>query len=264
MIDFHNHILPDLDDGSKSLEMSMDMLRTAADQGITDIINTVHFQHPKVDGIDISLERCSEKRELLYDEMAKEDLSIKIHLGAEVFYLPNLVDIINPLTTFGHGKYMLVEFLSHQIPDTQQQVLFDLKMKGVTPIIAHPERYKPVQENLSIIYKWINAGCLIQVDAGSLTGSLGTSAKTTAMEIVKRKLCQFIGSDVHDNHRRNFCLKEAIEICGDVSGDNVDEWVYKSPSKLLAGEPIEVMIEDEPQPKVNLLAKLFKKKGKIN
>ena len=264
MIDFHNHILPDLDDGSKSLKMSMDMLRAAADQGITEIINTVHFQHPKVDGIDISLERCSEKRELLYDEMVKEDLSIKIHLGAEVFYLPNLVEVINPLTTFDHGKYMLIEFLSHQIPDTQQRVLFDLKMKGVTPIIAHPERYKPVQEDISLVYRWLNAGCLIQLDAGSLTGSLGNSARITAMEIVKRKLCQFIGSDVHDNRRRNFCLKEAIEICDDVSDNEVDQWVHQNPSKLLAGEPIEVMIEDEPQPKVNLLAKLFNKKGKFN
>ena len=68
---------------------------------------------------------------------------------------------------------MLIEFSPKNIPNSQKQTLYNLKMSGITPIIAHPERYKLVQENFSIVYDWINAGCLIQVDAGSLLGLMG-------------------------------------------------------------------------------------------
>ncbi len=81
MIDFHNHILPNMDDGSKSLEMSLSMLRSAAEQGITDIVNTVHFQHPKVDGKDISFEACQPVLNALQAESDKSRFRYKTSLG---------------------------------------------------------------------------------------------------------------------------------------------------------------------------------------
>ena len=101
--------------------------------------------------------------------------------------MPNLVDLkADPLATFGDGKYMLIEFHIHHIPEIQKQVLFDLKMSGVTPIIAHPERYKQVQENITLAYDWLNAGCLLQVDAGSVLGYLGSGAQVTSEAIPDR------------------------------------------------------------------------------
>ena len=88
-----------------------------------------------------------------------------------MFYYDNLLKIKDePFTTIGKGKFMLIEFSPNNIPNSQKQTLFDLKMNGITPIIAHPERYKMVQNDLNIIYDWINAGCIIQVDAGSVLG----------------------------------------------------------------------------------------------
>ncbi|MFQ6610859.1 MAG: tyrosine-protein phosphatase [Fidelibacterota bacterium] len=246
MIDFHNHILPNVDDGSKSMEMSLNMLRTAAEQGITDVVNTVHFQHPKVDGKDISKKACLPVMEELQNESDKLGLEVKLHLGSEVFYLPNLLDISeDPLVTIGNGKYMLIEFLTHQLPGTHRQMLFDLKMKGITPIIAHPERYKPVQEDLGIIRRWLRAGCLIQVDAGSLTGSLGRSAHHTAVEIVKANLCQLVGSDSHDDNKRNFCLKEALSICESHVGTVAKLWVTENPRRILHGDTLIVDIDED-------------------
>ena len=122
-------------------------------------------------------------------ELDNNNIPIKLHYGAEVFFLPNLLDIKDdPLATFLHGKYMLIEFQFHQIPDIQKQQLFDLKMAGVTPIIAHPERYKPVQENSDFITDWLEAGCLIQVDAGSLLGTLGRSSKIISEKIISSKV----------------------------------------------------------------------------
>ena len=79
-----------MDDGSSSLEMSLDMLENASKQGITDVVNTIHYQHPKLPGVDISLDNIREKVDVIQSALNKNGISIKIHYGAEVFFLPNL------------------------------------------------------------------------------------------------------------------------------------------------------------------------------
>ncbi|MBC8402701.1 MAG: hypothetical protein H8E14_14540, partial [Candidatus Marinimicrobia bacterium] len=242
LIDFHNHVLPGADDGSKSLEMSLSMLRTAAEQGITDVINTIHYQHPKMGDFAITNEDLQDRIAELQTEVDKAGIPIKLHQGAEVFYLPNLVELSkDPVTTIGNGKYMLVEFQLHQLPEGYRDVLFNLVMSGVTPIIAHPERYNPIQRDIDIIRDLIQAGCLIQIDGGSLTGSLGQSAKKAAVDILQQGLCHLIGSDAHDDRRRNFCLSESIDKAREIIGDAVDRIIHNS-QKLLTGESIDTEI----------------------
>ena len=241
MIDFHNHIIPNIDDGSSSLEMSLGMLENASKQGITDVVNTIHYQHPKLPGVDISLDNIKEKVNDIQTALNKRGISIKIHYGAEVFFLPNLLDIIhNPLTTFLHGKYMLIEFQPHQIPDIQKQELFDLKMAGITPIIAHPERYKPVQANSEILTNWLEAGCIIQVDAGSPLGHFGPASQLASEKIIKNGWCQILGSDAHNNRKRDFCLRESVDMVRNWIGNRVEPMVYDNPLKVIKGKKIDI------------------------
>ena len=240
MIDIHNHILPNIDDGSKSTEMSLNMLRYAYEQGITDVVNTVHFQHPLFLNIDHSLGNLQRTAKSLQSKLDECKIPIKIHLGCEVFYYENLLKISNdPLTTMGSGKYMLIEFSPKHIPNSQKQVLFDLKMSGITPIIAHPERYKLVQENFNVLYDWINAGCLIQVDAGSLLGLMGEKAKKSSHLIIKEKCCHILASDAHNDSNRNFCIKDAYNFVKNIIGKkNSDLLVYEHPSSIINGEDL--------------------------
>ena len=146
MIDIHNHILPNVDDGSKSINMSINMLKHAFEQGVTEVVNTTHFQHPLFIDIDHSVERIEVIKTELQKKLYENHIFIKIHLGYEVYYYDNLLKIIDqPLVTMGNGKYILIEFTPNNIPPSQKQTLFNLKMSGVTPIIAHPERYKDFQ-----------------------------------------------------------------------------------------------------------------------
>ena len=240
MIDIHNHVLPNIDDGSKSVEMSLRMLKYAYEQGVTDVVNTVHFQHPLFLHIDHSIERFERIKSSLQSKLHDCKIPIKIHLGSEVFYYDNLLKIINaPLTTMGFGKYMLIEFSPKNIPNSQKKTLFDLKIKGITPIIAHPERYKLVQDNFSTIYDWINAGCLIQVDAGSLLGLMGKKAKESSLLIIKENCCHILASDAHNDSNRNFCIKEAYNYVKSIIGKkNSDPLVYEHPSSIIKGEDL--------------------------
>ena len=142
MIDFHNHIIPNLDDGSKSVEMSLNMLKEAQSQGITDIINTVHFQHPKMDNKNTEYNFViSEIKKM--EEIAKSNhININIHAASEVFFQFNLTEILdNKITTFGNGKYMLIEFQRLHFPQGYEDELFKLwELQVGKKIILFPGR----------------------------------------------------------------------------------------------------------------------------
>ena len=218
MIDFHNHVLPGVDDGAKTMDESIAMLKRAQQQGITDVVNTVHFQHPKMEGKNTDYEFISSVKDGLLDEMSKNNININIHLGSEVFFNFNLLDILdNKLTTFCNGKYMLIEFNTYQFPKYFEKHLFDLAISGITPIIAHPERYKQIQDDISIVETLVNAGCLVQVDAGSILNHFGKNCKIAAEIMLKRKMVHVIGSDAHGLlGKRNFCLRDALDAIGNI------------------------------------------------
>ena len=240
MVDIHNHILPNVDDGSKSINMSLKMMKHAFDQGVTDVVNTTHFQHPLFMDIDHSIERIENIKSSLQKKLYENDIFIEIHLGYEVYYYENLLKIIEqPLVTMGKGKYILIEFAPHNIPSSQKSTLFELKMNGVTPIIAHPERYKAVQENLNLIYDWINSGCLIQIGCGSLLGLMGKKAKKASLSIIKEKCCHILASDAHNDTNRNFCIKDAYNIVKHIIGQkDADKLVFEHPSSIIKGEDL--------------------------
>ena len=130
MIDFHNHIIPNLDDGSKSIDMSISMLKEAESQGITDIVNTVHYQHPKMEKKDTSykfiINEINKFQKIAYDN----NINIKIHPASEVFFKFNLTEILdNPITTFGNGKYMLIEFQRLSFPKGYEDEIFKIYLK---------------------------------------------------------------------------------------------------------------------------------------
>ena len=256
MIDFHNHVLVNVDDGPKSLDESIDMLKTAAKQGITDIINTVHFQHPKMQNKNVEYEYLKSKVSELQLILDREKIKIIIHLSAEVFYLPNLLEIsTNPLTTIGNGKYMLIEFKTNIFPTDFENEFYELQTNGITPIIAHPERYRFVQKEVKILKTWLERDYVIQIDAGSILGQFGKNTQKIALEMIKNGFVHLIGSDAHNNKNRNFCIKEAYEQLGEYDKKVVKK-LKNNTLNILKGRKIEkIDIENK---RINITSKLFK------
>ena len=246
MIDFHNHILPKIDDGSDSVEISLRMLSEAENQGITDVVNTTHFMHPKMHQKKVEYDYIKSEINKLQLQLDKNDIAIKLHFGAETLYSTDIIKYkTNKLVTFNHGKYMLIEFLTNHIPDSHRQSIYELKMNEITPIIAHPERYKMVQKNISIISEWLESGCLIQIDGGSLIGMFGKKAQKTAEIIITNKWCQIIGSDAHNDTNRNFCLLESFNFAKNLIGNDALKLVNDNPKAVIMGEKINVDVNYE-------------------
>ena len=236
MIDIHNHILPDVDDGAKTIKESVSMLKTAIDQGITDVVSTVHYQHPKMEYMNTDYEHLQKKVELLQNEIGS---NIKIHLSSEVYFLPNLKEVKKEkFTTFFNDKYMLLEFQSFYLHPNYYDELFNLKLSGTTPIIAHPERSMIFRNNIDILKKLIKMGCILQLNSGSLLGHFGKKCQSFARELLSKNMIHILCSDAHNFKKRNFCLKDGFNIAKKIIGNDAQDLVYLNPGKILKGEQI--------------------------
>ena len=239
MIDFHNHFLPGVDDGAKTFQESIEMLKFASKQGITEVVQTIHYQHPKMEGKNVDYKYLTKKIKRVQNELNKQGINLKIHLAAEVFYLPNLLKLLdNPLVTIGNKKYMLIEFYANIYPTNYEKELFNLQSNGVNPIIAHPERYRFIKKDINILSKWIERDYVLQIDAGSLIGHFGKKTKEISIEMVKNGFIHLIGSDAHNSKKRNFCLLEAYNFLEKNFSSELVKNLKVNSEKILNGEDV--------------------------
>lgn len=205
MFDMHTHILPEVDDGAKTLDEALDMLKQQFKQGVTKIVLTPHVQN-KVQKKSSSeyLARFNQFKEIAY----KAFPSIKLFLGTEVMYdqfkHPDYDKFI--FKGFKH-KYLLIEF-SVESETPIVDILYDLIAKGYQPIVAHIERYAYL--SLDDVRRIKQEGSLIQVNSGGLLGNDGKVFKKLAHLYLKEDLVDFIASDCHNASSRGPNLLKAL------------------------------------------------------
>ena len=185
---------------------------------------------------NVDYDYLSSKVKELQKEINKENLNIKIHLSAEVFYLPNLVKISkNPLITIGNGKYMLIEFTTNIFPEGYEEEFFRLQSIGITPIVAHPERYRFIHKDINILNDWMYRDYVIQIDAGSIIGQFGKKTKNISIQMIKSGYVHIIGSDAHNQFKRNFCITDAYNICKKLNGIRFVNFLKKNTFNIIKG-----------------------------
>lgn len=197
MIDIHSHILPGIDDGSRSIEESMELVKKACSNGVTDLIVTPHYMV----GSDYIVNNADKKKLLdkLKRRVKKEGLEINLYIGNEVFIENNMVSLkkSKEIAALNNSKYLLFELPLNYTFNGVSDVLFDLRANGIIPVIAHPERYAFVKKDPSVIEDLIDKGALFQSNIGSFLGVYGKKAKETAILLLKHNAISFMGSDIH-------------------------------------------------------------------
>ena len=163
--------------------------------------------------------------------------------GAEEHFRPDMGDGRNPVnfsTINGSGKYILVEFPFMSIPERAGETLLCMRQHGLTPILAHPERNGALQKNIDILHKLVDAGCMTQVTAQSLTGELGEPAMKCAYQIVERRLAHVIASDAHSAGSRRPALSDAVEVASMLLGSRAEAAaiVFHTPQAILSGKSV--------------------------
>ena len=199
MVDIHCHILPGVDDGSPSMEDSLQMARMAADSGVTDIIATPHCNLPGDGPKNYRSAALRTGFSRLRQALEQEGIPLRIHPGAEVFCTPELPELLDrrQLQTLGGGRYLLVEFYFDESAEFMEQCFHQIRTRGLTPVAAHPERYKTVQQDPYMVRRWFERGVVIQLNKGSILGRLGRRAQDTALWLLERGLAHAAASDAH-------------------------------------------------------------------
>ena len=235
MVDIHCHILPGLDDGARTMEESLEMVKLAAANGCTDLVATPHSS---------SRYAFDESRvaETFRDLSARSRGLINLHRGCDCHLnFQNLQDaLLNPSKfSINQSRYLLVELpdlLSVTAVRDQLQALLNAR---TVPIITHPERNFTLQSNTDQIRKWVALGCLVQVTGQSFLGSFGSAVKDSADALMNGDLVHFVASDAHDCVHRPPNLTEAYEYVRDRWGDTRARALFiHNPAAVINDEPM--------------------------
>jgi len=235
VIDIHSHILPGVDDGPKTWDISVAICQAAAADGITHMIATPHAN-----------DRYPYDRQLL--KSLADDLqqrigdSLKIGLGCD-FHLSydNIQDAIaNPARYVIDGThYLLVEFSNYGIPQGSTDSLLKLGDLGLTPIITHPERNPILRENLQRVVEWAEQGFVVQVTGSALTGFWGERTRRAAQWLLEHQVVHVLATDAHDMEKRVPILSTARDAAAEICGDEIAEaLVENNPGAIVKDQPL--------------------------
>lgn len=236
MIDIHCHILPDFDDGSSSLEESLIMAHMAASTGVSGIVATPHF--PGEPGALARSAELLEKFRLLQDAIREEEIPVTLIPGAEILCLPETPELAkaHQLPTIGDTNYVLTEFDFGSSAASMDRMLHELAEAGYRPVVAHPERYRAVQQDLRLMEHWFGAGFVLQLNKGSLLGAFGSRVQMTAGEIIARGLAHLIASDAHGTDRRTTHMAALNQwVRGHCSPEYAKILLTRNPARLVEG-----------------------------
>lgn len=260
MIDLHCHILPGVDDGSKTLEESLEMARIAESEGIKKIINTSHY-HPDFEYIMGSA--LLDEVDKFNKTLKENNIDIEVFIGNELYYSDNLLEYIQKkeFFTLNNSRYLLIEFSPTNFPKHIGDIVYELKIRGYVPILAHVERYRAVHEDINLIKNAIEEGALIQINASSITGKGPKEFEKTCNDLIKRNMVHFVGTDAHSSTRRRPLIKEAYNIVCSKYGESLANELFElNAQKVLNDEEIIADIKDiKTKEKRGFLSKLFGK-----
>ena len=210
IVDFHSHVLPGIDDGSKDLDMSLQMLRIMAKQGITHVVATPHF-YPQHDTPERFLRRRAESEKILRDAMANESGLPTLSIGAEVYYFSGMSDsdAIRELT-IDKNRCILIEMPSMPWTEVMYRELEALYVKrGLIPVVAHVDRYLSRFSAHGILKRLESLPVLMQANADFF---LKRTTKRMALRMLKKGMIHLLGSDCHNLTDRSPNLGAALEL----------------------------------------------------
>jgi len=233
MIDIHTHILPGVDDGAKTMEEALEMIKAAETFGVTDIILTPHNMHKGQ--YDVHPTKLKEIFNELVKRVKEERLNVNIYLGNEIFLTPKVVDRIHKgdSLTLSGTNYVLFEFSMMKEYLDAEEIIYDLNAAGYKVIIAHPERYGYCQK-VEDVLRYKKYGAQIQVNSSAVTGLYGKKVQKLVFKLLKLDEVDYISSDTHIS--RKFTLKDAFEIVKKKFGPEVAKKIFNENPKVIIGK----------------------------
>ena len=238
MVDIHCHVLPGVDDGAKSIQESLEILRRSAASGVGTVVATPHL----LKGVyEVNYFERKEMTAELQQLANESGIDIQVKVGVECYLSPEIlkdIDKLDELTINNNGKYILVELPMQIVPSYAEEVLFNLSVRGIVPILAHPERNMMICRKPGILSDFIEKGVIVQLNAGSILGVFGRRIRKMAQILLTQRLVHVVASDMHS--ARSSTLDQALPMVEKLLGsERASRMFIDAPGHIVAGEAFE-------------------------
>lgn len=244
MIDFHTHIIPNIDDGSRSIEETFNLIKEAKEAGFEGIVLTSHY-------IENYYETDVPERDMwvkvISDNLKQKGIETDLYLGNEIYISGNMMNLLieGKASTINNSSYVLFEMPLNAEPMNLYDVIYSLQENKLIPVLAHPERYSFIQKEPELVYDLIEKGVLMQANYGSILGQYGEKAQMIVRRFLENNMIHFLGTDVHRQNtiykRIPHALKEIEEIVGRVK---LEQLTTINPQLALENKRIDI---DDPE-----------------
>ena len=245
MIDFHTHILPNIDDGSRSIDETFNLIKEAKNAGFEAIVLTSHY-------MEDYYETDTPEREVwvnaIYENLKAKNIDIKLYMGNEIYMTDNLVKLLEEgkASTINDTSYVLFEMPLNIEPMNLYDIIYEMIQCKLVPILAHPERYTFIQKEPELVYDLIQKGVLMQANYGSIKGQYGEKTKIIVKKFFENNMIHFLGTDVH---RQNTIYAKMPEILAELNSligeQKLEELTTTNPELVLRNKRIDI---SEPHP----------------
>jgi len=257
MIDLHCHILPGVDDGAQDMEETLRMCSMSAKDGVKKIVATPHTMN----GVYVNETKAIKQAvKELNDLLVTERIPLEILPGADVHINLNLLKLIEQglvTTVNDNHRYLLLELPHHLVPPHFKNLVFELNLHGIVPVLTHPERNSILQSDINQLYELVMQGMLIQVTTRSLTGGFGPKPESCCRNLLKYNLVHVIASDAHSSTVRPPLLSPAVEEAGKIIGEaNALALVTENPQAIIEGRDLPDWPEPE-KPRQSFFQRIF-------
>ena len=240
MIDFHSHIIPNIDDGAKSITETFNLINEAKEVGFDSIIFTPHY----IEGFyETNLTDRSIHLKAISDSLKERKNNIKVYLGNEIYITENIIDLLKSqkASTINNSNYVLFEMAFSSKAMNIFEFIDSLKEYHLIPILAHPERYIFIQKDPDFLNNLIKRNVLMQSNFGSFIGLYGKKAEELVKKMLKCNMIHFLGSDVHKQESIYPQIPKALnEIKKIIDDKKIEEITTKNPSLVLENRKINI------------------------
>ena len=194
--DMHSHFIPGIDDGSRSMEESLALIRSMAALGFRKLVTTPHIMSDSYRNTSAGIKEGLMK---VQEKLSAESINIELEAAAEYYLDDAFLKLLDKgdVLTFGKEKYLLIEVSYINYPENFNTMVFDVLVKGYMPVLAHPERYPFWGAKFEEYKKIKDMGMLLQLNINSLSGYYGPDVKRTAEKLAANNMIDFLGSDAH-------------------------------------------------------------------
>ncbi|MDN3019173.1 tyrosine protein phosphatase [Paenibacillus sp. BSR1-1] len=237
MIDLHCHILPGVDDGAKDLLESILMAKKAVEQGVHTIVATPHHLNNRYEN---NKQKIISRVEELNRALVQEKINLNVLPGQETRIYGEMIEgyEAGEILPINNTQYVLVEFSSSHVPRYSEKLFYELQMKGLIPVIVHPERNQQIIEQPDILYQFVEKGVLTQVTAASVCGDFGKKVRNFSLQLIEANLTHVISSDAHNMSSRTFKIREAFETIKSRYGNEMVYLFEENASLIIDGDHV--------------------------